>query len=526
MTDSVLSHRSELKSNRLDPPHDLMLASSDEDSTAPWMALAGRDPSTTPDQLDRQTSELLAYVQQQNDEIDARQAELNAKLAQLDNELRTARLRSGLDAGEDLIAAPESGKVHRIDSGIALDEIPDKDPVAEPSEPSVPVPQPVSTPPPTPERNTGMAYEDSAIENSASGVVARAGTTAEFREFEEVERLVAQFSSLAADVDAEDVVVESEDQVNQEEVKEKLVEEELVEKEVIATEAVADVVNSTDTTPPTEVKQAEVKVPVAKAKVATITDADDPAARIVERLAREKTKTKNQSKLRSDTSHGASVPAKVERIDVTVAQASLPKTYAQMLEANASQADGIDLQAMTTSLETSELESERRLLAERTIELDRRKVMLTQMQDDTQALHREALEMRLVTEQLWIEISDKAPGAHVDELLADLRSKLDEHYNQQRSTIENHESDLLQLKKVIERKQDDLRDQSDKLQQWVETRHDEIKTYAAEVDAREMLLDRRENRMREEFSKWEATRSAYQNQLQGLLGKLGKSSIE
>jgi chromosome segregation ATPase len=186
---------------------------------------------------------------------------------------------------------------------------------------------------------------------------------------------------------------------------------------------------------------------------------------------------------------------------------------------------GADIQAMASSLDASEMESERRLLAERKIELDRRKSVLQRMQDETQALHREALEMRLTTEQLWIELSEKAPADHVNELLASLRGRLDEHYTAQQKTIGDRKSELVDLKQLIEAKQEDIREQSSKLQEWVESRHDEIKSFAAEVDAREMLLDHREHRMREEFAKWEAQRGSYQQQLQGLLQKLNLSGI-
>ena len=186
---------------------------------------------------------------------------------------------------------------------------------------------------------------------------------------------------------------------------------------------------------------------------------------------------------------------------------------------------GVDIQAMASSLDASELESERRLLAERKIELDRRKAVLQRMQDDTQALHREALEMRLVTEQLWIEISEKAPADHVTELLGTLRGRLDEEYKAQQQVVDDRKDELVELKDLIEGKQEDLRDQSRKLQEWVESRHDDIKSYAAQVDAREMLLDRREHRMQEEFSKWEATRNAYQQQLQSVLAKLNLNGL-
>lgn len=475
MSDSVLSHPADSKSNRLDPPHDLMTAT--EEGT-PWMALAGRDASSSSEQLDRQTSELLAYVRQQNDEIDARQAELNAKLAQLDNELRSARLRSGLDAGADLIgedkaenAVAETAQAKLVQAassmehGVELDEIP---PPAAPKPPVNPqMPQPITTPPQNPNPTQNFS-----------------ATT--LQEFEEVEKIVAQLSSPP--------------QPGQETPYANPVDEQVIN--VMPQPLEADRAESDHIEPSIEKapSQVELRVDLAHQDDVKATQAKSPKIEVT-----------NEPKPTTETKESQ------RRID----------SFPEMLNSShLSRLDsGVDIQAMATSLDASEMESERRLLAERKIELDRRKAVLQRMQDDTQALHREALEMRLVTEQLWIEISDKAPADHITELLETLRGRLDEEYKSQQQVVDDRKAELVELKDLIERKQEDLRDQSRKLQEWVESRHDDIKSYAAQVDAREMLLDRREHRMQEEFSKWEATRNAYQQQLQSVLAKLNLNGI-
>ncbi len=111
------STHSEMTSTRIDPAHDLPVNDAASGPT-PWLALAGRDSSQTSDQLDRQTNELLADVQRQNQEIDSRQAELNARLAQLDSELRAARLQSTEKTGDDLL---DVGKTESNDMPI-MDE--------------------------------------------------------------------------------------------------------------------------------------------------------------------------------------------------------------------------------------------------------------------------------------------------------------------------------------------------------------------------------------------------------------------
>lgn len=456
-TDSKATSKSEVKAMRIDPPHDLMLANREDEPAPPWMAIAGLDPTASNDQLDRQTSELLAYVQQQNDEIDLRQAELNAKLAQLDNELRAARLRATRDAGVELVsgAMPDSGMPSDPSVGSAISE------------------SAVASAPPQEygidlngmsETDAGpveLVAKENAVDSKASDMV----------EFDEVSHIVAQFADS--------------------------------EKSVPAPETTVQV---------SEPQSSEVSEP--------------------ERVGPEESEPE-ESELEASTGKPSDEPKRFFRIDGAhklgehrrdldkVPLQEVPIEELQSRSIGRSELD-LELEAMATSLDAAELESERRHLAERKIELDKRKVVLQRMQSETQSLHREALEMRLVTEQLWIEISETAAPEHVNELLSNLRARLDQHYVEQQQEIKEQAGELVDLKESIEQKQEDLRLQSNQLQQWVETRHDEIKSYAAEVDARELLLDRREHRMREEFSKWEAARAAYQQQLQGLLSKFDK----
>ena len=455
MTDSATGSKaastSDVKAMRIDPPHDLMLANREDEPAPPWMAIAGLDPTASDDQLDRQTSELLAYVQQQNDEIDLRQAELNAKLAQLDNELRAARLRATRDAGVELVSgAPSDSAIPATSFDSAKSESAIKHAPSQSYGMDLDGMSESNAPP------TETLAKENAVDSQMS----------DMREFDEVSHIVAQFA------DAEPTTIEDN------------VSPEVTQPNFAATSA-------------TEQTDSEDRGEKA-------VNADEP---------------KEQKRFfRIDGAH------KLGEHRRDLDKVPLQEVPIQELHSSSVGRTELDLelQAMASSLDASELESERRLLAERKIELDRRKSVLQRMQSETQSLHREALEMRLVTEQLWIEISEKAPPEHVNELLTSLRARLDQHYVEQQKEIQDQAGELVELKESIEQKQEDLRLQSNQLQQWVETRHDEIKSYAAEVDARELLLDRREHRMREEISKWEATRAAYQQQLQGLLSKFEK----
>lgn len=417
MTDPALSPPTETI-RRLDAAHDLMDANGTRDST-PWSSLAGLDPSSLPEQLDRQTSELLAYVQEQNSEIDVRQAELNAKLAQLDNELRAARLNSVDDAGDDLLALAGETNANdntapTLERASAFDE----------SEFS-------------PKQSSAVSgFARPAAQEPKSETPYRPSARA-VQEFDEVESLVAQMTTKT------------------------------------------------------------YRKPTGNPTTQQAADRRGDA-----HLA-----SNQPSSNSTETPRGAdSIPSLLSNSSLGLAES------------------GVDMNVMARSLDNSALESERRLLAERKIELDRRQAVLQRMQDETQGLHREALEMRLVTEQLWGELSDKASPEQLEELIVSLRAQLADHYESQNETVAERRAELVLLKARIDEKQQELREQSAKLQEWVEARHEEIKGYAGQMDARELLLDRREHRLHEEFSKWEAERKAYQSQLKGLVNKLNLGS--
>ncbi len=544
MTDSLLS-QNESKVNRLDPPHDLTLANNERvvEASAPWMSLAGRDPATKGDQLDRQTSELLSYVQQQNDEIDARQAELNAKLARLDNELRAARLTTGLDNGTDLLASAGKGATEESSTDATTEVTTEKSSgmaaasEVTPSQDSLTSGSGIVLDEVTAGESTNVATDAPPSASAAEDAVSvQRNVDSTFQEFEEVERLVAQFTGSSDDSNSEvpaDSGMVAETQI----VEPQVAETQIVETQIVETQVIDTLDNSHSQ--PERIADSGMYLREDSAHVERRdVPANEPApTEIREQLEASPSISDDRTETNPSTDISEPQPAVTENVE-RPASTNVPasnvtgswteKPFPALLgDAKLGSRDlaADDIQAMASSLEASEMESERRLLAERKVELDRRKETLQRMQDETQALHREALEMRLVTEQLWIEISGKAPTANVESLMETLKSRLNEQYESHQKTIDQRKAEMQGLQELVEQKQANVREQSVKLQQWVESRHDEIKSYAAEVDAREALLDRREHRMAEEFSKWEAQRSAYQSQLQSLLSKLNLQGI-
>ncbi len=407
------------KATRVDPAHETVDGEAAEADLTHWMALAGRDPAQATDQLDRQTNELLAYVQQQNLEIDSREADLNARLAQLDNEIRVTRLQALPGTGEDLLGDK---------SDVATSAAPSSSLRA----PSAVAPHGHNSPIEPPRETSPEEIPEAVLPRGL-----QPGKGNPLGEFDDVEKVVAEIVGALSP-------------------------------------------ETTDTEPVVSALDADIApvVPIEET-LGTLRSADSAD-------------TKDSSSLFGGTSDHQGLR---------------------------SAGSGVDIGAMASSPDATALESERRLLAERKIELDRRNSNMQRIQDATQAFHREALEMRMVTEQLWAELSEKAPSNRLNQLLATLRGRLDGHYATMNQTLTDRKTELGMLKNCMRRKQQELREQSRKLQEWVECRHEAIKTHGAQLDARELLLDRREHRLQDEFAKWETQWREYKEQLDSLRGK-------
>ena len=182
-----------------------------------------------------------------------------------------------------------------------------------------------------------------------------------------------------------------------------------------------------------------------------------------------------------------------------------------------------EIDATFQRLDAGDLESQQRILAERTIELNRRESLLHELHGKVKSLYAEALESQLATEQLWNKIVAGAGTSEEEahDSLSTVRQQLDEFYVKEKQTLNDQKAELIRLQNSVEERRAEVNSQSGTLRDWMQSRHQQLTTFAAEVDERATLLDRREHRMRQEFSQWEAQRRAYQEQLHGLLKKLG-----
>jgi hypothetical protein len=161
----------------------------------------------------------------------------------------------------------------------------------------------------------------------------------------------------------------------------------------------------------------------------------------------------------------------------------------------------------------AEVEEQRRAVGRRAEHVDRSRLALEQLRGELDRLHRETLEIRLATEELWAQLSGAAPPAALVQSLARIRGKLAEHYRL--ANLELHKQ-----KEELERVRGQLADEREKLaqakgcyEQYVAAEQREAQLQASRLIARERQLDCRDAELRTQSQQWQVERCELQQEL-------------
>ena len=146
---------------------------------------------------------------------------------------------------------------------------------------------------------------------------------------------------------------------------------------------------------------------------------------------------------------------------------------------------------------TLELVKKKEKLVQRAEQLERRRADLDDLRREVTQLHKDTLEMRLATEELWVRISGRMPPSAMTRALAELRSKLSDHYRLAAAHLAQQKSELELLSNNIHEKYQTLDEHRRNLQEWFHRRNQDIEEQAARLVRREQELDRQETLLRE-----------------------------
>lgn len=164
----------------------------------------------------------------------------------------------------------------------------------------------------------------------------------------------------------------------------------------------------------------------------------------------------------------------------------------------------------------TEIEDKRKALARRSEQVDQSSVALEQLRAELGRMHRETLEIRLATEELWVELSGAAPPASLTRSLGQARTRLAEHYRMANAELADAKKELETLRKQLISQHEKLVLKKGEFEQWADGRQDEINRQAERLIAREQELDRQETLFTDLSRQWQSEQLGYQQEIRRL----------
>jgi hypothetical protein len=168
----------------------------------------------------------------------------------------------------------------------------------------------------------------------------------------------------------------------------------------------------------------------------------------------------------------------------------------------------------------AELTDSRRRLEARQEWVERQRAGLDQVRDEALRLHRQSLEMRLLAEQLWAQITGALTPAESAQAIAQLRLKLTEQYRLEEEQLVKRRDELLQLSERIAEQHRELAQLRGGVRDWVAARQAEIEQQAAMLVQRELTLDTQQEEIRKSQQQWNSDRRQYEQQIRDLTSHL------
>jgi hypothetical protein len=128
---------------------------------------------------------------------------------------------------------------------------------------------------------------------------------------------------------------------------------------------------------------------------------------------------------------------------------------------------------------------------------------LDQLRGKVVALHRQALEMRLLAEQLWSQTGGRLASLEATQAIAQLRIKLAEHYRLEEQSLSEKREQLVALGQRLTDQHRELGQLREGLKGWLAARQTEIESQAAALAERELALDRQQETLVAERRAWQ-----------------------
>jgi septal ring factor EnvC (AmiA/AmiB activator) len=135
-------------------------------------------------------------------------------------------------------------------------------------------------------------------------------------------------------------------------------------------------------------------------------------------------------------------------------------------------------------------------------------------------LHRETLEIRLATEELWAQLSGAAPPAALTRSLGRIRTQLADQYRLANAELLEQKKELAAIRDQLAAQYEKLVGQKQQFERWADGRREETEQQASRLIAREQELSDAAARFTEQSRRWEIERREYEQEIRSMRLKL------
>jgi exonuclease SbcC len=164
----------------------------------------------------------------------------------------------------------------------------------------------------------------------------------------------------------------------------------------------------------------------------------------------------------------------------------------------------------------AEIEKQREAVRRRGEHVDKAHAALEQLRGELGRMHRETLEIRLATEELWVQLSGAAPPAALTKSLSGIRSKLADHYRLANAELQQQKQELEAIRRQLAEQYDKVLRQKQQYDHWTQQHRQDAEADASRLAAREAELHQLQAELNDCALKWQAQRLDYEQQIRRL----------
>ena len=140
-------------------------------------------------------------------------------------------------------------------------------------------------------------------------------------------------------------------------------------------------------------------------------------------------------------------------------------------------------------------------------------------------MHRETLEIRLATEELWLRLSGESASEDLKKSICEIRTRLTAQYQETASRLNSQKAELKENREEMLQQYEVLLARRDEWDRWVAQTEDSIQERERALRERESELDRRQSHLEEVQRRTQAERVAMEKEVRLLQDQIDQAFV-